>query len=181
MANVVTVAPSNILKRKRDTEAEDAQFPWRDNNKKPWFDFRDSFEEWKECEKMFYPDISSNQFPAGYVWTTEFRNISYIVDTEYKASSTTLSTFWKEVYKCPPCLDADDYPISHQCDEYSVDIDEKGKKFWSFCGVDCPDVPLHDAGKFFEGTIVTSQNGSKFRSMRSQMFGWSAWWEQIFV
>jgi hypothetical protein len=152
-------------------------FHWKDNDKKPWYNFRGSFEEWKECEKKLYPNISCNQFQAGYVWTTKYCNISYIVETEYKGSSKTLSKFWREVYKCPPCLDANDFPYEHFCEDYCVNYDENGKKFWSFCNYQCPNTPLQYAGKFPEGTIVPAKNGLRFKSNRQE--GWTAWWEQV--
>ena len=85
------------------------KYYWKDNDKKPEYegDNRD------EIVKSLKPKISPTKFPAGYVWTTKFCNISYVVDTEYKGYSMTSSRFWNVAMTCPPCIDAEDYPYEY--------------------------------------------------------------------
>ena len=130
------------------------KYYWKDNEKKPKYD--GDYNNRLEMEKSLKPKVSPNKFPAGYVWTTKFSNISYVVDTEYKGYSTTMSRFWDVVGSyLPPCLDANDYPYEYVSGEYYVDYDEQGNKFWCFkCGDD-EESPLQCAYKFVKGTTRT--------------------------
>lgn len=139
------------------------KFYWKDNDNKPWC------EGDRLCDEMsvsLKPIISPNNFSAGYVWTTEFRNISYVVDIEYKGSSTTTSRFWNYVLTCPPCLDAKDYDYKHEIGGYYVEHDEQGNKFWSECYGISESVPLEKAYKYPKWYKYTTSNGLVWISCR---------------
>ena len=144
------VTPSKPIKKVKEVKEK---YYWKDNEKKPSID---DYNKRIEMEKSLKPKVSPTKFPAGYVWTTKFSNISYVVDTEYKGYSTTMSRFWDVVGSyLPPCLDANDYPFEYVSGEYYVDYDEQGNKFWCFkCGDD-EESPLQCAYKFVKGTTRT--------------------------
>ena len=151
------------------------KYYWKDNEKKPKYD--GDYNNRLEMEKSLKPKVSPNKFPAGYVWTTKFNNISYVVDTGYKGYSTTMSRFWNVVRTCPPCLDANDYPFEYVSGEYYVDYDEQGNKFWSDRYLDGEGSPLQYAHKFVEGTTRTSGDGSTWVSVRCD--DGSATWDYV--
>ena len=151
-------SPKPIKKVKEVKE----KYYWKDNEKKPAYDG----DKWTEMSKSLKPKVSPNKFPAGYVWTTKFRNISYVVDTGYKGYSKTSSRFWNDVCTCPPCLDANDYPFEYKSGDYYVDYDEQGNKFWCYKYGDDEYAPLQQAHKFVEGTTRTVGDGSTWVSIR---------------
>lgn len=141
------------------------KYYWKDNNKKPEYN-GDNYSQMVETLK---PKVSPTKFPLGYVWTTKFRNISFVVDYEYKGYSKTQTRYWNVVVVCPPCLDAEDYPYKYYTNEYFVDYDEKGNKFWSDCyyyndfdGY-CVDFPFIYASKFPFEHVYTNLDGSKHK------------------
>ena len=165
--------PSKTIKKVKEVKEK---YYWKDNEKKPKYEWND-YNKWTEMEKSLKPKVSPNKFPAGYVWTTKFRNISYVVDTGYKGYSTTMSRFWRVVHGCPPCLDANDYPFEYKSDGYYVDYDEQGNKFWSDIYGYGMSSPLQQAYKFVEGTTRTVGDGDTRVSRRDG--DGSAWWDII--
>ena len=149
-----TPTPSKPIKKVKEVKEK---YYWKDNEKKPRYE--GDYHMMCEMSKSLKPKVSPTKFPAGYVWTTKFSDISYVVDTEYKGYSKTSSRFWQSVHTCPPCLDAEDYPYEYISGYYCVVYDEQDNKFWSYCGGD-EDDPLQFACKFPEGTYQTSRNGS---------------------
>jgi len=149
------------------------KYYWKDNDKKP----RYKGDNMQQMEESLAPKVSPTKFPAGYVWTTKFSNILYVVDTQYKGYSKTPTRFWYGVSECPPCLDAEDYPYEYNIAGYSVAYDEQGNKFWSRCICNDVGYPLLYANKFVEGHIYTTQNGSTYK--RTVMNDGSAEWEHI--
>lgn len=147
VSNVV-VAPTKPKKAKK--------YYWKNNDKKPRYEY-DDCEKFFGMSKALMPDVSPDNYPAGYVWTTEFRNISYLVDFEYKGYSTTPSKFWNVTSSCPPCIDIKeyDYDFEDTYGDFYVDCDEQGNKFWcKACGRGEIE-PVQYAYKFVEGTTVT--------------------------
>lgn len=139
-------------------------FNWTDNQKKPNYigDMRD------EMTKNLCPKISPTIFYAGYVWTTKFNNISYVVDIEYKGSSTTSSRVWVAVHSRPPCLDAENYPFKYICEEYHVVYDEKGNKFWSLNYGSDNNIPMQHPSKYPEGHRYVTPDGYTWISKRNK-------------
>ena len=152
--------PSKPIKKVKEVKEK---YYWKDNEKKPRYDGTNR----DEMEKSLKPKVSPNKFPAGYVWTTKFRDISYVVDTGYKGYSTTMSRFWNVVRTCPPCLDANDYPFEYVSGVYYVDYDEQGNKFWSRADGSGEGYPLQHAHKFVEGTTRTVGDGDTYVSRRN--------------
>ena len=150
--------PSKPIKKVKEVKEK---YYWKDNEKKPKYDGS----KWTEMGKSLKPKVSPNKFPAGYVWTTKFSNISYVVETGYKGYSTTMSRFWKVVFSCPPCLDANDYPFEYVSDGYYVDYDEQGNKFWSRADGDGDCSPLQGPHKFVEGTTRSFADGATYVSI----------------
>ena len=134
----------------------------KDNDKKPSYDGKN----WSEMVKSLKPKVSPTNFPAGYVWTTKFCDISYVVDIGYKGYSTTVSKFWDCVPSCPPCLDANDYDFMYKSEYYYVDYDEQGNKFWSYSVASYEGNPIQWAHKFAEGTTCSFSDGSTWVSRR---------------
>ena len=158
--------PSKPIKKVKEVKEK---YYWKDNEKKPSID---DYDKWIEMKKSLKPKVSPNKFPAGYVWTTKFSNISYVVDSGYKGYSTTMSMFWKVVGSyLPPCLDANDYPFEYVSGDYYVEYDEQGNKFWCYKWGS----PLQWAYKFVEGTTRTVGDGSTWVSRRDDEG--SAWWD----
>lgn len=156
-----TVAsPSKPIRKVKEAKEK---YYWKDNDKKPWYDGG----KWNEMTEALKPKVSPNKFPAGYVWTTKFSNISFIVDIEYKGYSTTHSKVWMCVSKCPPCIDANDYPFQHISNDcYYVEYDKQGNKFWCFTYT-IGDMPIQQANKFVEGTAITTiKDGTTYISRR---------------
>ena len=152
-----TPAPVKPIKKVKEVKEK---YYWKDNDKKPKYEG----DNWTEMSESLKPKVSPTKFPAGYVWTTKFRNISYVVDTEYKGYSKTSSRFWKLVWTCPPCLDAEDYPYEYYIGGYCVVYDKQGNKFWSYCGDNDGEIsPIQYAYKFPEGTYQTSRDGSTYQ------------------
>jgi hypothetical protein len=165
-----THAPKPIKKVKEVKE----KYYWKDNDKKPKYE-GDNRSEMSESLK---PKVSPTKFPAGYVWTTKFSNISYVVDTEYKGYSKTSSRFWNVVYKCPPCLDAEDYPYEYYSGDYCVVYDEQGNKFWSeHFGID-ESSPIQYPYKFHEGTYQITRDGTTRKRTVDSDGVRGAWWER---
>lgn len=160
------------------------KFYWKDNDKKPKFEHEGDNDEWYKMAKSLIPKVSPSKFPAGYVWTTKFCNISYVVDIEYVDYSTTSSKFWHLVYSCSPCIDAEDYPIKHMSGDYCVDYDEQGNKFWSHCLTSrkSSHQPLQFPRKFPEGTTRTGRDGDTYVSRRDgdydTLWGDAYWTEE---
>lgn len=164
------------------TQNVEEKFHWKDNKTKPKYE-NDEGDSYNRMAKALKPKVSPNDYPAGYVWTTKFCDISYVVDTGYKGSSKTISKFWNTVYFCPPCVDANDYPFKYvfedgvECAEeyYYVEYDEEGNKFWcnNFDAIDeiCP---LRNAYKYVEGTSCKNSEGSTWWSCR-EMDGFAYW------
>ena len=150
------------------------KYYWKDNDKKPEYEG----DNWTEMGESLKPKVSPTKFPAGYVWTTKFSDISYVVDTEYKGYSKTSSRFWKVVLTCPPCLDAEDYPYEYVSEGYCVVYDEQGNKFWSeHFGID-KRRPLQCPYKFPGGTYQTSRDGTTYKRTVDNDDTWrGAWWE----
>ena len=167
------------VKPVKKTKPVKGKFYWKDNDRKPEYDGPNWYERY-EMEKSLKPKVSPNKFPAGYVWTTKFSNISFIVDTTYEGYSKTSTRVWKWVGLCPPCLDAEDYPYKYKYERYAVDYDEKGNKFWTYCcgsGSD-DDEPLLLPSKFPYGHIYTTGNGSQFKRSVCSYDG-DAYWKEI--
>ena len=158
-----TPAPKPVKKVKEVKE----KYYWKDNNDKPRFEG-----EFFQMGKSLKPKVSPNKFPAGYVWTTKFRNISYVVDIEYVDYSTTSTKFWNLMSTCPPCLDAEDYPYEEEFGNYHVNYDEQGNKFWceSIIKSDYTHQPLQHARKFPEGTTRTGRDGNTYVSHRNDTY-----------
>ena len=154
-------APSKPIKKVKEVKEK---YYWKDNDNKPVYDG----DKWTEMRKSLKPKVSPNKFPAGYVWTTKFSNISYIVETGYKGYSTTMSKFWDWVPSCPPCLDANDYPFEYvdESENYYVDYDEQGNKFWSSAYCTDESLPLQQPYKFIVETARTVSDGSTYVSVR---------------
>jgi hypothetical protein len=132
-------------------------FYWKHNDKKPKFEHGN--DKWFTMAMSLKPYICPSEVPAGYVRITEFSNISFVVDIEYKGKSTKLSKFWNVVSECPPCVNVEDYPYKYVSGQYYVELDENGKKFWcQRCGND-KQYPLQKACKFREGSTCTIQIG----------------------
>jgi hypothetical protein len=152
-----TPAPSKPIKKVKEVKEK---YYWKDNDKKPRYEG----DNWDEMSKSLKPKVSPTKFPAGYVWTTKFSNISYVVDTEYNGYSKTSSRFWNVVYTCPPCLDAEDYPYEYVSGHYCVVYDEQGNKFWTWCcHGDGESFPIQYACKFPEGTYQTTRDGTTYK------------------
>ena len=166
--------PTTSSKTIKKVKEVKEKYYWKDNDKKPEYEDDD---KWTEMEKSLKPKVSPNKFPAGYVWTTKFSNISYVVDTGYKGYSTTMSRFWSVVWTCPPCLDANDYPFEYVSDGYYVDYDEQGNKFWSRTYGTGYGSPLQQAYKFVEGTTRTVGDGTTCVSHRYD--DGSATWDYV--
>lgn len=159
--------PAKPIKKVKEVREK---YHWKDNNKKPEYDGND----WNHMIETLKPKMSPNKFPAGYVWTTKFSNVSFVVDIGYKGPcSTTKTKFWKDVYVCPPCLDANNYPFMHITNGYYVEYDEQGNKFW--CEVyegDFDDIPIQQAYKYVEGSSYKSKKGNTYVSRRSTYAYW---------
>ena len=166
--------PSKPIKKVKEVKEK---YYWKDNDKKPVYDG----DNWTEMNKSLKPNVSPTKFPAGYVWTTKFSDISYVVDTEYKGYSKTSSRFWRVVWVCPPCLDAEDYPYEYISDDgyYCVVYDEQSNKFWSERYGDGENLPLQQPYKFVEGTTLTldGDEGCIWISCRND--DGSAWWNNV--
>ena len=167
-----TPAPVKPIKKVKEVKEK---YYWKDNDKKPKYEG----DNWTEMSESLKPKVSPTKFPAGYVWTTKFRNISYVVDTEYKGYSKTSSRFWKVVNTCPPCLDAEDYPYEYVSGDgrYCVVYDEQGNKFWSecyMCDGNDESYPIQNPYKFPEGTYHTCRDGSTRKRM--VFSDGDAWW-----
>lgn len=137
-------------------EYDNKKYYWKDNDNKPWC------EGDRLCDEMsvsLKPNISPNEFSAGHVWTTEFRNITYIVDIEYNGSSTTTSRFWNYILTCPPCLDAKNYNYMHVVGGYYVEHDEQGNKFWCEKYGNDEHSPIQMACKYPKGHKYTTSSG----------------------
>ena len=154
-----TPAPKPIKKVKEVKE----KYYWKDNEDKPYFEG-----DWMQMAKSLKPKVSPTKFPAGYVWTTKFCDISYVVDIEYVDYSTTSEKFWNAMKSCPPCLDAEDYPYEDTYGKYHVNYDEQGNKFW--CESDYTHEPLQCARKFPEGTTRTGRDGYTYVSRRCDTY-----------
>ena len=163
-----TPAPKPIKKVKEVKE----KYYWKDNDKKPEYEGDNRY----EMSESLKPKVSPTKFPAGYVWTTKFRDISYVVDTEYKRYSQTSSRFWNVVNFCPPCQDAEDYPYEYVSGGYCVVYDEQGDKFWSYCDRDGESWPLQYPYKFPEGSYQTSRDGTTYKRTIDGGYR-GAWWE----
>ena len=163
-----TPAPAKPIKKVKEVKEK---YYWKDNEKKPAYEGDNRY----EMEKSLKPKVSPTKFPAGYVWTTKFRNISYVVDTEYKGYSKTSSRFWRVVTSCPPCLDAEDYPYEYWSDYYCVVYDEQGNKFWSWYYINGDSYILQYPYKFPEGTYQTSRDGTTYKRVVDS--DGDAWWE----
>ena len=150
-----TAAP--VIKKTKE------KYYWKDNNKKPEYEGNNM----DDMVRTLKPKVSPNKFPTGYVWTTKFRNISYIVDVGYLGYSTKLSKLWVYVRYCPPCLDANNYPFKYVHEtadsRYYVEYDEQGNKYWC-CVYTCL-IP-QQAYKFKEGHIEYDSVGVKRVSHR---------------
>ena len=152
------------------------KYYWKDNERKPRYEGRDDDEIYNSLK----PKISPNKFPAGYVWTTKFNNISYVVDTEYKGYSKTSSRFWNVVWTCPPCLDANDYPYEYMSEDknFGVVYDEQGNKFWTwYCYGNSDNYPTQGSRKFPEGTYQTTRDGTTYK--RTVNSNGDSDWEEI--
>ena len=156
--SVSAVTPPKPIKKVKEVKEK---YYWKDNEKKPRYDGTNR----DEMEKSLKPKVSPNKFPAGYVWTTKFRDISYVVDTGYKGSSTTMSRFWNVVGTCPPCLDANDYPFEYVSGRYMVEYDEQGNKFWCKL-LTSENIPCQWPYKFVKGTTRTVGAGDTYVSCR---------------
>ena len=166
-----TPAPSKPIKKVKEVKEK---YYWKDNEKKPKYEGGN----YNEMSESLKPKVSPNKFPAGYVWTTKFNNISYVVDTEYKGYSKTSSRFWHVVGVCPPCLDAEDYPYEYISGDYCVVYDEHGNKFWSDRFSDGESHPIQYAYKFPEGTYQTCRDGTtRKRTVTSDGCWRNTWWE----
>ena len=168
--SVPIASPCKPIKKVKEVREK---YHWKDNHKKPSID---DYNKWTEMKKSLKPKVSPNKFPVGYVWTTNFNSISYVVDTGYEGSSTTLSKFWNVVGICPPCLDANDYPFEYVSGLYYVDYDEQGNKFWSDRYSSGKDCPLQQPYKFIEGTTCTISDSSTYVSVRCDG---SAYWKKF--
>ena len=147
---------------------------WKHNDKKPKFEYENNNDKWCKMANALKPNICPSEVPAGYVRTTQYSNISYVVDIEYKGYCKTPSKFWNVVSKCPPCLNADDFPVRYMSENYYVELDEHGKKFWcQRCGND-NQYPLQKARTLPEGSTCTIQIG-KCTSRRDA--NENAYWE----
>lgn len=152
----------------------------KDNDMKPKFEYDDVHQLCQMIQSL-KPKVSPNKFPTGYVWTTKFSNISYIIDTEYKGSSMTMSRFWKFVFDCPPCVNAKNYPINHVYGRYYVDC-EQGNKFWCYSNFSNKNEPYRREHKFPEGTTCTGRDGKTYVSRRNDEYHpvlGSAYWESL--
>ena len=154
VASVQVITPTKPIKEVKE------KYYWKDNDKKPCYDGPSRY----EMEESLKPKVSPTKFPAGYVWTTKFSDISFVVDTEYKGYSKTSTRFWQTVSTCPPCLNAEDYPYEYISGGYCVVYDEQGNKFWTGTSGDGEFYPLQYARKFPEGHIYTTSDGSKFKT-----------------
>ena len=169
-----TPAPKPVKKVKEVKE----KYYWKDNDDKPYFEG-----DLKQMEKSLKPKVSPNKYPTGYVWTTKFSNISYVVDIEYIDYSTTSSKFWNRMSTCPPCLDAEDYPYEHEYGKFHVNYDKEGNKFWceSMNHSDDTHLPLQFSRKFPEGTTRTGRDGNTYVSRRNDTYdaiSGDAYWEE---
>ena len=164
-------SPKPIKKVKEVKE----KYYWKDNEKKPRYDG----DKRVEMEKSLKPKVSPNKFPAGYVWTTKFSNISYVVDTGYKGYSTTMSRLWNVVGSCPPCFDANDYPFEYVSGDYYVDYDEQGNKFWCDRYGSGQGWPLQQPYKFVEGTTLTLDGDEGWIWISCRNDDGSAWWNNV--
>ena len=162
--------PSKTIEKVKEVKEK---YYWKDNDKKQAYDGNN----WTEMGKSLKPNVSPNKFPAGYVWTTQFSNISYVVDTRYKGCSTTMSRFWNVVWTCPPCLDANDYPFEYVSRHYYVDYDEQGNKFWCYTYASSENFPLQEAYKFLEGTTRT--DGDRTTCVSRRCDDGFAWWDWV--
>lgn len=140
------------------------KFHWKDNDKKQRFE--GDYDRLLAMIKSLKPKVSPTKFPAGYVWTTKFNRITFVVDIEYKGDSKTTSRFWKDVYFYPPCLNANDYPFEYVSGVYYVDYDETGNKFWSHSNCDGEKYALEFAYKFPKGYVRTTRDGTTWTSNR---------------
>jgi hypothetical protein len=140
------------------------KFHWRDYEKKPKYDGYTR----EEMSKTLKPAISPTEFVPGSVRTTKFRNISYIVDFEYKGNSKTPTLFWNVVYCCPPCLDAEEYPFKYDLEGYHVTCDEQGNKFWSLSYGSDNNIPISHPRHYPEGTFYYTPDGTTWQSTRNE-------------
>lgn len=170
VAPAPVASPSKPIKKVKEVKEK---YYWKDNDKKPKYHGNN----WTEMQKALKPKVSPNKFPAGYVWTTKFSNISFVVDIGYKGSSTTQSRFWNYMYECPPCLDANDYPFEHKEGRYYVEYDEQGNKFWCDAYGDGVDCPIQPAYKFVEGDFYQHKNGNTYFSRRQQSLCVPCFWK----
>ena len=164
VTTVVPTTPKPVQKIKEVRE----KYYWKDNKKKPRFEYNGNDDTWYQMGKSLLPTTDPSKKRAGYVWTTKFCNISYVVDIEYMDYSKTSSKFWKLVNECPPCIDAEDYPLKHELGTYHVNYDEQGNKFWcaSVNNSKLSHQPLQSARKFPEGTTCTGRDGDTYVSRR---------------
>ena len=157
-----------------EEEDNEDKYYWKDNDNKP--EFTGSWREHVKLLKLVFPQESPYNFMPGYVRTTEYRNISFIVDIEYKGSSSETTRFWEVVSTCPPCLDAKDYPLNYIHNDYYIDYDEYRNKFWTEKYSDGDASPLKPAHKFIEGTEHCTHNGTVYTSLRR---GNEAYWRDM--
>jgi hypothetical protein len=161
VTNVIapSTKPTHVPKPIKKVKEVKEKYYWKDNDKKPKYEGYN----YREMSESLKPKVSPTKFPAGYVWTTKFNNISYVVDIEYKGYSKTSSRLWRVVKTCPSCLDAEDYPYEYWSGNYCVVYDEQGNKFWSYCGCDCESFPIQWACKFPEGAYQTSRDVTTYK------------------
>lgn len=153
------------------------KYYWKNNDKKPIYKYD---EKDGDMIDILMPKISPNKFPAGYVWITKFSNISYVVDTEYHGNSNKMTKFWTCQEKCPPCLDAEDYPYEyiHEDTGYCVDYDAQGNKFWTtFYSIDENRFSNFWPHKFPNGHICTFRDGTEWKRITTK--NGSSHWKNV--